>query len=353
MFQSFERMGDSGREYYLDQLGRDPQTLRSGSSAYRPCVATIDGVRYPRSLVTGVVNGSLANDRRAMLTIPLRGAFERIRARLGRDDNMHILGPGYCIFEVWGDGRRLFRSDAIRSSLSDVAVDAAFPKRGGTQEVDVPIQGVQQLRLVTRYANEFTQQARYVHRAFGCVWADPRLTPVSEESAARAALEADPGLRAALRNAAVKIAAAAPVTTAGSPPPRVGIAPFPLETRSGDGRFPVGLSEPATREFLSRELFAIKRGGAAAFVALAAGPALRLSTELPADGKQRTDPRAVAAAGKRAGADLLLFGALRPVKDGRPGWTLALMMLDVQTGRTVASAAERLPASDRAGSGGG
>jgi hypothetical protein len=324
---------------YLDALLRDVRVQGTGAR-YRPGTANVGGVMYGHSLETEVVNGAMARDREATLTVSLAGRFDRFRATVGRDDNDHILGPGYCFFEVWGDGKLLFKSDAVRSSVTPVKVSTAIPKRSTPQEVDISVRGVRYLRLVTRYATEFTQQARYVQRAMGCVWGGPRLLPLSDAAAGADAVRADPGLRAAVRSAALQVLAALPPRAEDAAAPKLGLTPLRIAGLDRDERFPAGLSEPAVRALLADELFAVQNAAGPKALPLDRNAAARLAADLPADGKQRTDRARVADAGKRAGADLLLLGALALSPKGE--WQVSLQLTDAASGKPLGRATRTL-----------
>ena len=65
----------------------------------------------------------LGTHARSEIRYELYGAFERFRAFVGIDDEVDPPEPVSVIFEVWGDGRRLWSSAPIANGRPPLAVD--------------------------------------------------------------------------------------------------------------------------------------------------------------------------------------------------------------------------------------
>ena len=305
---------------YLDTLLRAPGTRFVGHRAYTATAAVMEGRRYARSLTTDVTNNAVATEQFSEMTVALNGRYSRFLATLGRDDVTHINGPAYCYFEVYADGQRVFRSQAIRSRLSPVQTPASGALRAGPQELVLPVVGVGSLRLVTRYASGLSQRARLVNRAAGCVWGNARLLPVPPPRPE--ALISDAPLRKAVQTAALRLAA----QVTGSPkqvrrlPLALGVTPLRVEAGAAG-------HEEAIRTLVAQQLFTVRRGPSYVFKPLSASNAAALLVAVPVAGSTvRTTPEAVAAIGEGVGADLVLLGSVgRNPKSGI--WQVALRLV--------------------------
>lgn len=321
----------------VDRLLRSVATQQSGYRPYSPRTATMDGRAYPRSLVTEVNNNVDPNDQIATLTLRLDGRYRRFLAMVGRDDILHRAGPAYCYFEVWGDGRRLFRSEAIRSGLTQVLAGPSASKRKVPQEVDVPVRGVLSLRLVTRYAREFSQQAPNVNRASGCVWGSAQLLPLLPPTGRD--LVPDDRLREAARAAALRLAAGVGGDAALQKrlPLTVGVPPLRREAGAPG-------EEAALRLLIAQEIFAVRRGLDSIFKALPTADAAALAAALPPTGSARTVPASVAAIGRGFQADLVLLGALTKA-GGR--WQVTLRLVETKAGKPLEVVTVPLPPAEK------
>ncbi|MDX1934611.1 MAG: NPCBM/NEW2 domain-containing protein [Capsulimonadales bacterium] len=318
---------------YVERLIPQDRTRQFGYEPYRSVQATMYGIVYDHCLMTGVQNHTAPGQRFASITIPLDGSYERFQATLGRDDREHLMGPAYCAFEVYGDGVKLFASDPISSSISPVIVDnAAYRKRKTTQDIDVPVRGVRSLRLVTRYVTEFSQEARFVHRALGCVWANARLIRPKSRSgydwdsvALRAAIRLTGGLRAKSDGS--------PVTY------RVAITPLrvdPVAARSG---FMPASTETELRAAILRQVCAIRHKDGTQYAPLSEEEQKAVTVALPAESPLRRKTEVITAIARGANADCLIFGA---VDQRDTAWALTLRLIDVGTGKTLREVTEPL-----------
>lgn len=306
---------------YVADLLQSVSTHQSGFAPYEARPATMENLFYPRALVTHVLSGPRAADAASTLTLRLDGRYALFQATVGRDDADAPNGPAPCVFEVWGDNKRLWQSAAIRSS-----------QRRAPQFLEVPVVGVITLQLVTRYAGNNT--SRDVFRARGCVWADARLLAPAGEAAALPpspasrspvrAGEEDP-LRQTLRLAVLRLAAALPVTSAGpQETPVVGVAPLSI---ASDAPRP-WRDENKLKAMIAEQLACVRRGANAVFHSLGPAASERLARDLKLPRRREPwTPREIAAKGRSVGADLVLVGQI--VR--RDGWTLDLQMVEVES----------------------
>ncbi len=109
----------------------------------------IAGAKYEKGLGTHA---------RSEIRYELFGAFERFKAYVGIDDEVEPPAPVAVIFEVWGDGRRLWSSAPIQNGRDALAVD-------------IDVQGVRELMLRVLPAGDSID---YAHAD----WADARLIAV-------------------------------------------------------------------------------------------------------------------------------------------------------------------------------
>ena len=142
---------------WLESLFKAPGVRYDGNLVFSPRKALIDGKRFEHAMSVDVKDDPLGPGESCGMTIPLQGKFLRFQATVGRDDEEAQTGTGYCYFEVHGDGKLLFRSEAIRSRLYPVITEDGRAKRMRPQLVDVDLKGVRLLRLIVRYANDFKQ----------------------------------------------------------------------------------------------------------------------------------------------------------------------------------------------------
>ncbi|MBB6052952.1 NPCBM/NEW2 domain-containing protein [Armatimonas rosea] len=170
-------------DVWLESLFKHPAVRYDGNLVYSPRKAIVEGERFEHAMSVDVKDDPSGPGELCGMSIPLQGKFLRFQATVGRDDEQSKLGTGFCYFEVYGDTKLLFRSDAIRSSLWRVVTNEGGAKRLHPQSIDVDIKGVRLLRLVVRYANDFAQKATFstgvggdhVTRAAGCVWCNAKL----------------------------------------------------------------------------------------------------------------------------------------------------------------------------------
>lgn len=320
---------------------------RFGRYAVRTVV--LEGRRYEKALVTEVRNRP--GESGMTLAIPVERRFRTFRATVGRDPSETAGGPACVYFEVWGDDRRLFLSQALRSSahLVKVAPGAGGKVRRTPQEVSVDVRGVRELRLVTRYADDFVQQAPQIDQGRGCVWGDPRLeTDAAAERTAPAApvvreapLREAP-LRDALRGPALRLAvmAAGTLDTTARLPMALVVAPLRLE-----GMVLAGPSEPAIRAVLVELLAGARRGSDTLFAPVGRRESEQVVREVPARRPERAEAdeiRTVTEAARRVNAEVVLTGTYLPAAQGEPG-RLTLTLLDVRSGAKRAGSAAVVP----------
>jgi hypothetical protein len=329
------RLQDSGavrNSVYIASLLDAPTSAHFGNSRYTAGTAFFGGEPQPNSIITEVQNGLAIQRVNSWLTLELGGRFERFSAILGRDDKLAVQGPAYCIFEVHADGVKVFRSEAIRSSVAQVNTDgSSFPKRRAPQPVDLSVRGVKSLRLVTRYANEFSQAARHVHRASGCVWGGAQL--VSRTAVELGQQVGSGPLRDAIRKAVVTILEAVPPPSP-KDPLKVGIPPLRIES-SGSSPLRTGETEIVLRNDLTTQVTNIWRSGRAKLVAMTGTDAEALAAALPAEGPARGNSTAVAAIARGLKADLLIFGSLASVGTE---WRVTLRLIETTKGNLLKEA---------------
>jgi hypothetical protein len=310
---------------------------RGGAPTYAVRDASIDGRRYARALLADLAVVP-AEQRRAEATVWIGRRFARFAAIAGRDDGDAVRGPGLAVFEVYGDGRLLWRSDSPIGSVR-APVKTAGPKaphvRTGPLAFEVSVAGVERLRLVARYAAEVTQEAPGVVRALGCAWADARLYPAGAGDGSSEA-----GFDAALASALLRLGSAAlwrrggaAAAGANPAPLRLAVAPLP--------DVPRGAPQPdrAVRDALSPRRLGEAAGGAR----LGTAPVFR-----PLDGRAAgrferdlRRPGAVAeAAARAAGADALLVPLLRPPTAPNGPWAVELRLSLLPTDADAPSPAD-------------
>jgi hypothetical protein len=322
---------------YIGALLKLPSTTFFGCTPYQVTTAIFNGQSQPNSIITEVLNGVAALRVQSTLTIELGGRYERLTALLGRDDKLSVEGPAYCIYEVHLDGEKAFRSEAICSKIGTVIADGSgFPKRRAPQPLDLSVRGARSLRLITRYANEFSQSGRHVHRASGCVWGGAML--IGRTAVDLGQQVGGGALRDALRKTVVEILDVVPAAK-GKEPLKVGIPPIRIEN-SGDSPLQTQ-SEITLRNDLTTQLTSIKRLGRAPLVALSGADAEALSAALPVDGSARGNAAAVAAIARGFKADLLVFGALAPVGTD---WKVTLRLVETTKGAVLKEAVATFPA---------
>jgi len=311
----------------------DSLSVGQAGFRYRAHPAMMEGQRYERSLVTDVEPGR--TEGASTLTLLLGASFDVLRATVGREDSESAQGAGGVYCEIWGDDRLLYKSAVLVSRKHPVRIGGLTQGiRSAPEEVEVSLKGVDVLRLVTRYASDVRQQGREAGRARGCVWGDVRLMP---RAGAASSLRAFDPVRDALRTAAARVTSAvidaAPEGSTGAvrapTPLRVGIMPLHIDGDSTD--------EVAVRDALRLLLSGARSGAGAVFAPLARRDEGRLAGALLPGGAAEADA-ALSAAGRQAGADIVVAGSLTAAKDGR----LELRAVDVRTGKQMASAAVAL-----------
>ena len=319
---------EAGSTIYVDTLLNLPGTQWSGNERYVTLRAMMNGVLYNRSVTTNVSRNDDPGRQYSTLTIELNAKCDRFQATVGREDTRQLRGPGYCVFEVYGDGQRLFRSEAIRSNLTPVRVDSIGVKRNAPQEVDVSVRGVRTLQLKTRYASEFSQQARFVDRAEGCVWGQARLTLTGSDVSGEFT---EGPIRDALRSAAIRVTSAFPALSKEAKPLRLGIAGLrlPKNGEPGAGR---GDAEEKLRALVADTVFGMHRDGKASVAPLPAADAKALGAALSGESAARDNAQAALAIARGFHADLLLFGAMAAKPNGGK---VTMRLIDVKTGKTL------------------
>lgn len=166
---------------WLDQLYKAPGVRYDGNFVFTPRPSKIYGEVYEHAMSVDVLCAPGLAAEACGMTIPLYGKFARFQAIVGRDDDETYWGTGFCYFEAYVDGKRVFKSDAIRSKYFPVQVTSTEGKRSDSQPVDIDLRGARHLRLVVRYSQDFVQTATFstgryggdtVRRAAGCLWAN-------------------------------------------------------------------------------------------------------------------------------------------------------------------------------------
>jgi len=166
---------------WLDQLFKAPGVRYDGNFVFTPRPSKIYGELYEHAMSADVLCAPGLAAEECGMTIPLYGKFARFQAIVGRDDDETYWGTGFCYFEAYVDGKRVFKSEAIRSKYFPVRVTSTEGKRSDPQPVDIDLRGARHLRLVVRYSQDFLQTATFstgryggdtVRRAAGCLWAN-------------------------------------------------------------------------------------------------------------------------------------------------------------------------------------
>jgi hypothetical protein len=285
------------------------------------------GQRYEQSLLTEVSNVR-PGEQVTTLTVLLNGAFDRIQATVGREEREAAKGNGYVYFEIWGDDRLLVKSDAIGALRSPGGLGGGpdQPVRRGNQDLEASLQGVLQLKLVTRYALDLPQRVRSMERARGCVWANPRLLPGVGYIGRRAS---DP-LRDALRVALTRLTALTLVRLQGGDaglrlfPLPVGVAPLRPTVAGTSETIP----EPVVRAALQELLTEAQQNRKSLFRTLERKGARLLTETFPMSRAETDETGALVEAGRKAGAALVMTGSYTPGPEGR----VSLYAVDTRTG---------------------
>lgn len=316
---------------YVDALLGQLTTGQGGFAPYVSRSVTLSGRRFAHSLVTAAGIGLL--EQTSTLVIGAKGRYETLLATIGRDDSEAADGPACAYFEVWGDNRRLFRSDPLRSPAFLVRTRPGVSVRQNAQEVRVDTRGVGELRLVTRYATDIGQTGANLNRARGCAWGDACFLPVT------APVDT---FRDVLRPAVARLGAGAMAFARAGIPPRtlplrLAIAPF----RAGKNDLPGG-TESAQALLLELLQAAHGPGGETVFQSIDRRAQSRLSSAL-SPSRAGTDSLAVIAdAGKRANADLVVTGVYAPSTIEAGAGALELALVDIRGVVRVASASVSL-----------
>ncbi len=283
---------------------------------------------YPGSLLADVAVAP-RNARTATLLVPLDGGYERLTATLARDDVWAAGGPGAAHFEVYGDGRLLFRTAApLIPPGSPIRTPKGSPVRRGPEPIAVAVRGVRRLEIVTRYAIELSQEGPGVTAALGCVWAEALLAPSPSKSAAGRPRDRRGDLRAALRPGVLRLASAAALAGVRAGPaslrPPLTLAVFVAPAPAGGER-----GSPNTgdlRAALSDVLREPRFGGSAVFAPLDRGR----SGDFEREARRlavAAGPAALSVAARGMGATAVLLAS--PVPPPRPTapWSLLLRAL--------------------------
>jgi hypothetical protein len=346
----FRKREDENSVYLTDLIAATGP--RTGFGRYASRSVVLEGRRCEKSLMTEVRNRP--DESTVTLSVPLEKRFRRFRAYVGRDPAETAAGPGCAYFEVWGDERRLFLSMALRSPahLVKVAPGAGAKVRRLPQEIEVSVRGVETLRLVTRYADDFVQTAPQVERARGCVWGDPQLEPEKEPDRPTATVVTAGGreapIREVLRGSALRLAVATLGTLEpnGPLPLRMAVAPLRVQ-----GRVLVGPNETILRTVLVELLTGARRGTDALFTLLERREGERFAQEFPSRRPERAAPEEVAAlteAARKRNADVVLTGTYFPATAGQTA-RLTITLLNTRTGpqfgQRVGETEATLPAS--------
>jgi len=295
------------------------------SERYRLAPAVFGGRIHPGSLLADVA-AAPRDARTATLQVPLDGGYERLTATLARDDVSAARGQGAAHFEVYGDGRSLFRTGApLVSPGSPIQLPKGSRVRPDPEQIAVGVRGVRRLEIVTRYAVELSQEGPGVTVALGCVWADALLAPSPGRGAAARPRDRRGALRAALRPAVLRLASeVAKASTRESRAPfrppltlAVFVAPAP---RGGPGAPDMGDLRAALSDVLREPQF----GGVAVFAPLDRHRAGEFERDARRFAVAAVAPLALVAAARPAGATaVLLASPVPPVGPWEP-WSLSL-----------------------------
>jgi hypothetical protein len=93
---------------------------------------SVDG--NPLTVAGEAAEKGLGTHARSELRYQIFGAFERFQARVGIDDEVEPPAAIRVVFEVWGDGRRLWSSAPIHNGREAL-------------DVDISVEGIQELTL--------------------------------------------------------------------------------------------------------------------------------------------------------------------------------------------------------------
>ena len=327
-------LNESGYVQYVDALLTAPMTHQMGYERYTSGMTMMDGKAYPDSLITSVINNSQPTSQYSAITFLLGGHYDRFQATIGRDDVAQASGPAYCYFEIWGDGVKLYRSRAIGSSLSEVSLSNPLAGFRKPQEIDIPVKGVQSLRLLVRYASNMTQQGRWINRAFGCVWGAARLIAAPATVADVTAPAAESPLRASLRRAALRLLQSAnmPASVTPASAPSLAVTPLRVDYSLATSTIRSGESESDMRQIVAQTLYGFHHEGASVVLPVSNQTSDLLAHRLAPDSPERGDTAAVARLARENHADLVVFGAVR---QKGADWLIMLQMLDTKQGKTI------------------
>jgi len=311
---------------YLDTLLKDHGTKQIGYLHYSPRSAMLNGIPYDHSLMTAAINNFQPITQFSAVTFALPGSFARLQATIGRDDEEQQFGPAYCYFEVWGDGQRLFRSRAMRSSVSPVFSDGGRPRESVPVDIDVPIQGVKSLRLVVRFATDITQEARYINRAFGCTWGDARLIPSRPSKG-----QPDTPLIIALRRAAIRLISGREVTSETLPPPHLYIAPVHV-TSAASAPAAQDDSDSRAHDIIAQTIYSLHRGETPLALPVLEPDAAALAQALSSQKMDAPPAKELPELTRNARVDYVILAAIRIAGDDQ---IVALQLVEASRWKTV------------------
>jgi hypothetical protein len=143
----------------------------------------VGGIRYEHALVIGL---DPPPSQKATSTLELRlgRAYRQFRAIAAREDRDADEGAAGAVFEVWGDGALLFKSDMLRPvAPRQVMSKATQVRRTAWQAVEVSVWNIALLQLVVHGAATGSGEAVSGGRARGCVWLLARVVPLSQAEA--------------------------------------------------------------------------------------------------------------------------------------------------------------------------
>jgi hypothetical protein len=318
---------------YLDALLSDPSTVYDGYSRFRAMkVAQLGSLTVRHALVSEAHMHRDAPARFSAVSFELGKRFQSFDATLGRDNLEQEFGRSYCYFEVYADGRKIYSSPAMRSSLSSVfAESGSANKVKAPQDVRIDVSDVNTLKLVIQMP-EFGQRGDFVHRAAGCVFGEARLTLKPGQTLPPPPPKDDsPGpYRRAIRLALDSLLRKLPEP--GGEPQKLALAPFRLD-EGGSGTSAgwwIYLSEQLDRQTIRPETFRLLEGPAQAEFARLLPPS-----------KDEASParEAIERAARNVGADWFLDARLT---QGEKGWQIELEVRDTNDGALIARSVSKV-----------
>ncbi len=319
------------RIVYLDSLLSNLTTKMEGLTPYRKTKATLGNSPVQHGLSTEVAFHANVQARYSAITFSLDRRYETFEALIGRDNDEASLGQSYCFFEVYADGKRVYASPAMRSSLSDVATQGGEAQKVKTpQKISLDIRNVDLLKLVVQLPN-FAQKGYRVNRAAGCVWGDARVTlkPGERQEVIAPPEAKDQAARTALSRAVTQLLKRLPMPANGEAQ-HLAVTPMLLD--------PGAPGSAELRDYTKRLIG--RHATTQTLVVLQDGTD---ETDFLARFKANVDlirkPAEIASAARNSGADLVLVPSI--IDD--EGWKLDLKLLETADGATVASVRIEVP----------